>query len=145
MNFCEAFIMEECNANPDPIDALCTFSECSFSLRQSFGDGQRVGDRMFDRQVTVWTGMVGNRLIGPFFVDGCKIRAEQYLVLLRESIVPAIRSIERELGTKIYFQQDGRTSAHKSLNVTDYLNSEFPNLWFGLQTRLAWPQRVLRI
>lgn len=104
MIFCEAF-MEECNSCPDLIDTICTSGECSFSLKEALLGGQSVWDWSgeYDRQVTVWVGMVGDRMIGPFFVDGSKIKAEKYLVLLREKIVPAIRYLEQEVGVSNLF------------------------------------------
>ncbi|EFN68079.1 hypothetical protein EAG_05235, partial [Camponotus floridanus] len=46
----------------------------------------------YPEKVNVWAGILCNRIIGPFFIDG-NITAESYLDLLRNRIIPGIQNI----------------------------------------------------
>lgn len=40
-------------------------------------------------KLNVWTGLLADRVIGPFFIDGNLI-AEKYRTMLKRDIIPAI-------------------------------------------------------
>lgn len=49
----------------------------------------------YPQKLNVWAGILNNRIIGPFFIDG-NLNAQNYEVMLRDQIVPAIREIVGE-------------------------------------------------
>lgn len=96
----------------------------------------------YPEKSNVWGGILGNKIIGPFFIDG-NLNGEKYHEMLHDQIVPAIRdaAAERNINfNDIYFQQDG-APAHFTLNVRGYLNLTFPNRWIGRGSYFAWPPR----
>lgn len=88
-------------------------------------------------KINVWTGILGNNIIGPFFIDG-NLTADKYLNLLREQIVPALET----LGPihQMWFQQDG-APPHYGRAVREYLNEMFPERWIGRGGAIKWPAR----
>jgi len=42
-------------------------------------------------EVNVWAGIIGDHLIGPFFIDE-NLNSEMYETMLIEQIIPAIRN-----------------------------------------------------
>ncbi|XP_018375240.1 PREDICTED: uncharacterized protein LOC108769006 [Trachymyrmex cornetzi] len=59
----------------------------------------------YPEKLNVWAGILRNRIIGPFFIDG-NLTAEKYEDMLRNQIVPVIREISENF-EHIWFQQDG--------------------------------------
>ncbi|KAJ8962884.1 hypothetical protein NQ318_001293 [Aromia moschata] len=68
----------------------------------------------YPQKVNVWTGILGDFIIGPFFIDG-NLTARKYLNLLRNEIIPIVKAlaINRE---EIWYQQDG-CPAHNAREV----------------------------
>lgn len=93
-------------------------------------------------KLNVWSGILGNTVIGPFFIEG-NLNGEKYLDLLVNDIVPAMRvaaAAQNIPWTDVYFQQDG-APPHYSLLVRAYLNTTFPNRWIGRLGPIRWPPR----
>ena len=90
-------------------------------------------------KVTVWCGMSGNRLYGPFFFEdaqtgnACTITKETYIEML-ETVMNV------EITPDIWFQQDGAT-AHTSVIARDWLKSRFGNKVISHRTDFLWPAR----
>ncbi|VEN56924.1 unnamed protein product, partial [Callosobruchus maculatus] len=57
------------------------------------------------QNLNVWMGIGGNRLIGPFFIDG-NLNGDKYLDLLNNYIIPALQN-NGQLPHNLWFQQDG--------------------------------------
>ena len=53
--------------------------------------------------------ILNETIIGPFFIED-NLHADNYLAMLQDEIVPAIRNIARQNFNDIWFQQDGATS-----------------------------------
>ena len=87
-------------------------------------------------RLNVWAGLINNRLIGPFFIDG-NLNANKFLRLLRDHIIPEIEPLNIE---NIWFQMDG-APAHSCRIVTNYLNDVFGERWIGRFGPVAWPAR----
>ena len=66
------------------------------------------------QKVNVWTGILNEAIIGLFFIEN--LNADNYLAMLQDEIVPAIRNIARQNFNEIWFQQDGVPS-HYGLRV----------------------------
>lgn len=90
----------------------------------------------------VWAGILGDEIIGPFFIDG-NLDGPKYIILLHNKIVPEMRASAARQNiawADVYFQQDG-ASAHFARLVRQYLNIVFPNRWIGRGGTIAWPAR----
>lgn len=88
------------------------------------------------QKVNVWCGMLCNRIIGPYFING-NLNQHNYLEMLQNFLVPSLE--QEELG-RIYFQQDG-CPAHGTLIVREFLNLQFPGRWIGRYGPIHWPAR----
>src|SRR5258705_7302904 len=76
----------------------------------------------YARKLSLWEGIIGDRLIGPFFLDG-NLNSEEHLKLLQEKVIPGIR--DDSAATEIFFQHDG-CPAHFYRKVRTFLDGEFP-------------------
>ncbi|XP_018362822.1 PREDICTED: uncharacterized protein LOC108761003 [Trachymyrmex cornetzi] len=47
------------------------------------------------QKVNVWAGILNEAIIEPFFIEG-NLNADNYLAMLQDEIVPAIRNIARQ-------------------------------------------------
>jgi hypothetical protein len=74
-------------------------------------------------KVNVWTSILNDTLIGSFFIEG-NLNAEIYEAMLRNHIVPAMRTIVDEDIENTWFQQDD-AAPHYGRNVRNYLNKIF--------------------
>ena len=83
-------------------------------------------------------GILGNQIIGPFFIDG-NLNAEKYLNLLRDEIIPTLRRLNINLN-RIWYQQDG-CPAHNARAVCEFLQETFPDKVISTQGFIRWPPR----
>lgn len=96
MEFCQT-MMEIINDNPDFLNNILFSDEATFCLN---GEVNRHNSRYWSREnphwmrethtqrplkVNVWAGIIGNRLIGPFFIEGA-LNGAAYLNLLRTQV-----------------------------------------------------------
>lgn len=88
-------------------------------------------------KVMVWAGIWGDRIIGPFFVDG-NLNADKYLHMLQEEIFPSL--LNKDGNFPVYFQQDG-TPSHFGIHVRQWLDQQFPDAWIGRRGPVEWPPR----
>ena len=82
---------------------------------------------------------MGDRIIGPFFIDG-NLNAQNYEQMLRNDICPAIRAVKGPSYDRTWFQQDG-AAAHYGRNVRNFLDGEFFDRWIGRRGTIEWPAR----
>ncbi|XP_011859565.1 PREDICTED: uncharacterized protein LOC105557041 [Vollenhovia emeryi] len=93
----------------------------------------------YPEKVNVWAGILCNRIIGPFFIDG-NLTSEKYVNLLNDNIIPAIQAIVGDAFENVWFQQDG-AQVHFALIVRNVLNNVFPDRWIGRRGTIEWPPR----
>jgi Transposase. len=99
----------------------------------------------YPQSVNVWAGIVNDRIIGPYFIDG-NLTGERYLAFLRNQLLPYLCILfpnANNLGIpeeSMWFQQVGAPS-HYSRDVRQYLNQVFPARWIGRRGRIEWPAR----
>jgi hypothetical protein len=148
MMFCEK-MMDMVNNDRDFLPQVLFSDECTFSTHgtpnpQNFRYWSTenlhltVNNRsQYRKTVNVWIGILGYRLIGPFFIDGT-LTAVRYLQLLQEEVGPALEN--HNIDNHIWFQHDG-CPAHNSLMVREFLNSTFQNHWIGRGGTIHWPAR----
>ena len=106
------------------------WSDCNphWSYDTNFQGGERV---------MVWCGIIGNRIIGPFFFDN-HVNASTYLDLLRNKLWSNIVLMVNS--GQLYFQQDG-AQAHYAKSVRDWLDENLANRWIGRRGSVEWPPR----
>jgi len=93
----------------------------------------------YPQKLNVWAGILNNRIIGPFFIEG-NLNAASYEIMLRNQIIPAIRAITGENFENTWFQQDG-APAHYGRDVRAYLDAVFVDRWIGRRGAIEWPAR----
>lgn len=85
----------------------------------------------------MWTGILGNHVIGPFFIDGT-LTSIKYLQMLQNEIIPAVRGLE--VNFDIWFQQDN-CPAHTARLVQAFLKETFPESLIISGGTIVWPPR----
>lgn len=88
-------------------------------------------------KIMVWTGIIGEHVIGPFFFEDT-VTQESYLDMLTGFLMPELERLNIDVRT-IRFMQDG-APAHFALSVREWLNINLPN-WIGRGGPMAWPAR----
>ncbi|KAL1513639.1 hypothetical protein ABEB36_003028 [Hypothenemus hampei] len=137
IDFCER-VQNLLNENGDILEKICFSDEASFSLNGCVNSQnyrywsninahvQNLPHIQYNAKVNVWIGIIGNVLIGPFFIEG-NLNAIKFLDLLRNQIFPEIANLNIE---NPWFQMDG-APPHSTYAVRDLLNQEFPDRWMG--------------
>lgn len=150
MEFAET-VMEKINENENFVRNVVFTDESSFPLlgrhnpsrvrywsRENLHRFYTFGTQ-YPQKVNVWGGMLGENMIGPFFIEG-NLTGSKYLDLLQQQIVPEIRRITGERFGDIWFQHDG-CPAHNYGLVQEYLNNTFPNRLITGRGTILWPAR----
>lgn len=89
--------------------------------------------------LNVWGGIVGDHLIGPFFLPG-RLTGESYLHFLRHELPLLLEDLPLLLRNQMWYMHDG-APAHFSILVRNYLNEVYPNRWIGRGGPQPWPPR----
>jgi hypothetical protein len=89
--------------------------------------------------VNVWCGILGDRLVGPLFIDGCLNQAK-YHALLSNEISNFLDEMPLAVLNRIVFHQDGATPHNARMNVA-FLNDNFGARWMGTYGPIRWPAR----
>lgn len=87
----------------------------------------------------VWCGLIGGKLLGPFFYDGT-LNGRRYYNFLLNELPMMLDDIPLALRGNIIFQHDG-APAHNAHIVREYLNAQFQNRWLGTYGPIEWPPR----
>ena len=100
--------------------------------------------RQIDNQrrwsINVFGGVLGNNVLGPYFING-NLNANTYLNILEEVVTPWIEeTIPLARYEQIWYQLDG-APAHSARIITNYLNNEFPGRWIGSRGPVRWPAK----
>jgi len=78
----------------------------------------RESKSQYPQKLNVWTGIVGEHIIRPFFIDG-NLTAQKYEAMLRDDIVPTVRNIFDPDFDSVWFQQDG-APPHFALQMQNF-------------------------
>lgn len=89
--------------------------------------------------LNVWVGIVGDFLIGPFFLPG-RLTGEIYRRFLEEDLPTLLEEVPIQLRQQMLFMHDG-APAHFSLVARQYLDVAYPNRWIGRGGAQPWPPR----
>lgn len=149
MEFCEN-VMELCNQDANFIENILFTDESTFPINGRHNPSvtrcwSRVNPRdhynyrtQYPRKLNVWAGIVGNSIIGPFFINGT-LNGARYLDLLQNQIVPALQ--ERGINLEItWFQQDG-CPAHQTAAVHEFMQTIFLDRIISRRGIIGWPPR----
>lgn len=90
------------------------------------------------QKVNVWAGIVKDKIIGPFFIEG-NLNSQKYLQILRGKVVPKLIELNINVN-EIWFQQDG-APPHFARTVREFLDEVFPGRWIGRRGSIEWPAR----
>ena len=101
------------------------------------------------QKLNVWAGILGDRIIGPFFIEG-NLTGEAYREMLNNLIEPSIvyevenqRDLEGNLNLDedlLHFQQDG-APPHYAVVAREWLDRFYPRQWIGRRGPIEWPPR----
>jgi Transposase. len=156
LHFCED-LMHRCNGDPDFLKNIIFSDEATFYLNGSVHRHncrywsqenphwvQEV-DHQHPRKVNVWAGIIGRRILGPYFFEE-NLTAARYLDFLRFDLVPSLAELfpnneDPDIPEeRIWFQQDG-APPHYGVQVREYLNNTFTGRWIGRRGTIEWPPR----
>lgn len=96
----------------------------------------------YPQKLNVWAGIIGNRIIGPFFFNG-NLTGGMYLEFLQNYLIPSLAELfpnheDPDLpDERLWFQQDG-APPHYSETVRQYLDNTFPNRWIERRGVIEW-------
>lgn len=155
MEFCE-IMTEKIAQHEDYLRSICFSDECSFFLtgtvnRQNvryWSDHNphwyREGHTQYPQKLNVWAGILGDHIVGPFFIEG-NLTGPLYLNMLQNEIEPEINRLiqanpEEFQDLEITFQQDG-APPHYFRQVRTHLDNVYRNRWIGRRGPLEWPPR----
>lgn len=149
MVMCE-ILMNKCNEDRYFLSNIMFTDECSFSThgihnRQTFRywstENLHLTRKMrtqYRKSVNTWIGILGHRIIGPYFIEG-SLDGQKYLALLQNHLFPDLENLDIN-HNNIWFQQDG-CPAHNSGIVRNFINNVFPNRWIGRNGPIPWAAR----
>ncbi|GFW55823.1 uncharacterized protein TNCV_122071 [Trichonephila clavipes] len=89
--------------------------------------------------VDVWSGIVGDSLLGPYILPP-RPDSHKYLVFLQEVLPELLTDVPAPIRRLMWFQQDGALS-HYARHVSENLERTFPNRWIGSGGPVTWPPR----
>src|SRR3978361_1541483 len=72
---------------------------------------------------SVWGGIVGNYLIGPYFFND-PVNGERYLDFLQNQLQNFLDDVPLEIIRRLWFQQDG-APPHYAAIVRDFLDQDY--------------------
>lgn len=89
--------------------------------------------------LNVWCGIIGDKLIGPLFIEGT-LNGEKYCNLLQDELPILLEDVPLVVRQNMWFQHDG-CPAHYSTIAREVLNHYFNDRWIGRGGPVNWPAR----
>lgn len=89
--------------------------------------------------VNVWIGIIGDYLIGPFFLPE-RLNGESYRRFLEDILPILLEDVPIFTRSVMWFMHDG-APAHFSVQARNYLNQNYHNRWIGRGGPREWPPR----
>ncbi|XP_071053655.1 uncharacterized protein [Onthophagus taurus] len=127
------------NGNVDFIKNILFTDESTFPLHGRHNPSVARYWYTISPNINVWAGLVGDHIIGPFFIEG-NLNGHKYLNILQNDVIPSLQQLDNVQFGSIWFQQDG-CPAHNSRQVKEYLNAQFPNRVISICGTLTWSPR----
>jgi len=88
------------------------------------------------RSISVWCGILNDKVIGPIFYEG-SLSGERYLHFLENDIENLLDYLPLRQYNELIWQQDG-APPHNVVPVRNFLNNRYP-LWIGKNGGIEWP------
>lgn len=89
--------------------------------------------------VNVWGGVIGNYVIGPYFIDG-HLNGNVYLNFLEHELPELLEEVPLNIIRSMWYQHDG-APAHSTRLVRYFLNRQFGQRWVGRGGPISYPPR----
>jgi len=89
--------------------------------------------------LTVWCGIIGNLVIGPYFFEET-VRSNSYCNLLQNHLPALLENVSLHIRRKMWFQQDG-APPHFANTTKQLLYEKFGDKWIGRGGPVEWPPR----
>jgi hypothetical protein len=89
--------------------------------------------------VNVWCGIIGNKLIGPYFIRG-HLNGIKYRDFLEQELPPLLEDVALDVRQRMWFQHDG-CPAHYSNVAREVLDRDYDGRWIGRNGPINWPAR----
>lgn len=89
--------------------------------------------------VNVWAGIIGNVLIGPYYLPN-NLNGDNYHEFLINTFPEILDEIPLNVRNQMLFQNDG-CPAHWHRAVRQFLDEQFLNRWIGRNGPILWPAR----
>jgi hypothetical protein len=89
--------------------------------------------------LNVWVGIIGDFLIGPFFIPP-RLTGIIYPIFLENSLPELMDDVPLAVRLRSWFMHDG-TPAHFSLVAREHLDETYRIRWIGRDGPILWPPR----
>lgn len=148
--FCE-WALQQMQTNPNFIAYVLFSDESTFT---NYGDVNRHNMhywslenphwlRQVEHQrpwsVNVWCGIIGNKLIGPYFIEG-NSNGIKYRNFLEQELPVLLEGVTLDVRQSMWFQHDG-CPAHYSIAAREVLDRDYNGRWIGRGGPINWPAR----
>jgi hypothetical protein len=123
---------------------FCGQTKCVLRVRvcstpTAVTSGQRDNLHTICCSVSVWTGIVGDNVVGPYLASD-RLNAQRYRDYL-ETVVPGMfEEMPLSVTRSSWFQHCG-APAHYAEEVRQWLHATSPGRWTGRRGPIAWPPR----
>lgn len=160
IEFCELMTQKIVN-EPRIVKNICFSDECTFYLNGNVNKQNcrywsdenphifREGHTQYPQKINVWAGILGNKIIGPLFIND-NLNGQIYAEMLETTVEPLILTeLENQRDENgnlvldenlLHFQQDG-APPHYVLPVRQWLDNHYPDQWIGRRGPIEWPPR----
>jgi hypothetical protein len=88
-------------------------------------------------RVNVWCGIIGDCIIGLYFIEGLLIGC-RYTAFLSETLLLLLEDLLLQTRLTVWFQHDG-CPAHNAHIARQILHGQFSDLWIGCSGPVRWP------
>jgi len=89
--------------------------------------------------VNVWCGIIENKLIGPYFIEG-NLNGTKYRNFLEQELPLLLEDVAMDVRRTMWFQHDG-CPAHFSTAAREILDRDYNGRWIGRGGPINWPAR----
>lgn len=88
--------------------------------------------------LNVWGGILGTRVVGPFFYGN--LTGQTYHRFLEYELGALLEEVPLDIRRNMWYQHDG-APAHSTAIVREWLNRHYHNKWIGRGGPIHWPAR----
>ena len=87
----------------------------------------------------IWAGIIGDSLVGPYFLPN-RLTGDVYYNFLRDELPELMAAVPLRTRTLMWFMHDG-APPHFAVRVRNYLDQQYPARWIGRGRPHPWPPR----